>query len=73
MRSLQTANVDLKEWTMRGGVKTEAGKNRLVPVHSKFKVLFKSGLNSQKPGISLSMKERRSVKASTVKFGLISW
>lgn len=32
---LETANVDLKEGTMKSGVKTAAGKNRIVPIHSK--------------------------------------
>mgnify|MGYP002229668670 CR=1 FL=1 len=59
MLSLRTANVDLKEWTMRGGVKTEAGRTGLFPYIQKFKVLFRNALNSQKPGISLSMKERK--------------
>ena len=32
--SMHTDNVSLTEWTMRGGVKTAAGKNRIVPIHS---------------------------------------
>ena len=32
---LKTADIDLKEGTMKGGVKTRAGKNRVVPIHSK--------------------------------------
>lgn len=35
MLQLKTENIDLKERTMIGGVKTEAGKNRVVPIHSK--------------------------------------
>ncbi len=31
---LKTDNVSLSEWTMEGGVKTAAGKNRIVPIHS---------------------------------------
>ncbi len=31
---MKTDNVDLSEWTMQGGVKTAAGKNRIVPIHS---------------------------------------
>lgn len=30
---LLLSNVDLKEWTIIGGIKTESGKNRIVPVH----------------------------------------
>lgn len=30
---LKTADIDLKEGTMKGGLKTDAGKNRIVPIH----------------------------------------
>ena len=50
MLSLRTANVDLKEWTMRGGVKTEAGKNRLVPVHSKIQGIVQKRFEQSKAG-----------------------
>jgi integrase len=32
---LQATNIDLDAGLIRGGMKTEAGKNRLVPIHSK--------------------------------------
>lgn len=32
---LKVADIDLEHGTMKGGVKTTAGKNRLVPIHSK--------------------------------------
>lgn len=32
-------NVDLENNTMKGGMKTDAGKNRIVPIHSKIKDL----------------------------------
>lgn len=35
--TLQTANVDLKNWTIRGGIKTRAGKDRIVPIHTKIR------------------------------------
>lgn len=50
MLSLRTANVDLKEWTMRGGVKTEAGKNRLIPVHSKIQGIVQKRFEQSKTG-----------------------
>lgn len=34
MLTMETANVDTENRTMRGGVKTAAGKNRLIPIHS---------------------------------------
>ena len=35
-------NVDLKHWTIRGGMKTEAGMNRLVPVHPLIRPIVES-------------------------------
>ena len=37
---LQTENIDLVNKTMTGGLKTEAGKNRLVPIHPKILLLI---------------------------------
>jgi len=34
---LRSKNVDLENWTMIGGIKTNAGRDRLVPVHEKIK------------------------------------
>ena len=33
--SIKTEDVDLQEATITGGLKTEAGKNRIVPIHSR--------------------------------------
>lgn len=41
MEELLLSNVDLENWTMTGGVKTESGKNRVIPIHSKIKPLVK--------------------------------
>ena len=35
MFDLKIENIDIKNQTMIGGIKTEAGKNRIVPIHSK--------------------------------------
>ena len=35
--TLLSENIDLENWTMIGGMKTVAGKERLVPVHEKIK------------------------------------
>lgn len=34
---LKLENVDLKKWEITGGMKTDAGENRLVPIHDKVK------------------------------------
>lgn len=37
---LELENVDLENWTFIGGMKTTAGTNRIVPIHSKIKPLI---------------------------------
>lgn len=36
---LELQNVDLENWTFRGGIKTDAGIDRVVPIHSKIRHL----------------------------------
>ena len=36
---LKLENINLEEWTFTGGMKTEAGTNRTVPIHSKIREL----------------------------------
>lgn len=38
---LEIKNVDIENWTFTGGMKTEAGTNRTVPIHSKIQKLVK--------------------------------
>lgn len=38
---LKTKNVNITEWTIIGGMKTEAGTNRTVPVHTKIRDIVK--------------------------------
>lgn len=39
---MKTADVDLNQMTFKGGTKTKAGKNRIVPIHSKILPLVKA-------------------------------
>lgn len=39
---LELVNVDLVNWTLKGGNKTEAGKNRIVPIHSSIREMVKN-------------------------------
>lgn len=41
MGLLEVVNVDLESWTIIGGEKTEAGKGRTVPIHSRIRSLVK--------------------------------
>lgn len=36
---LKLENINLKDWTFMGGMKTDAGTNRVVPIHSKIRHL----------------------------------
>lgn len=36
---LELVNINLEEWTFRGGMKTQAGMNRVVPIHPKIRPL----------------------------------
>ncbi len=44
--TMKTENVDLKQQTFKGGVKTNAGKNRIVPIHSAILPLVKKRLDA---------------------------
>lgn len=41
LATLQLADVNLDEWYMVAGMKTDAGKNRMVPIHTKIHPLVK--------------------------------
>lgn len=42
--NLKPEDIDLKERTMKGGTKTKAGKNRIVPIHPKIRPLIERRL-----------------------------
>ena len=42
---LRLEDVDLKEWTMTGGIKSDAGTDRTVPIHEKIKGLVEMKYN----------------------------
>lgn len=39
---IRLENVDLENWTFKGGMKTEAGTNRVVPIHTKIRPLVEA-------------------------------
>ena len=45
---LQISSIDLTENTMQGGLKTEAGKNRIVPIHPIIRPLLENRINEAK-------------------------
>lgn len=42
---IETSNVDIENWTIRGGMKTEAGRDRLVPVHTAIQKFIETKYN----------------------------
>lgn len=46
--TLRTSNIDIVEYTMKGGIKTAAGKDRIVPIHSCIQPLVKRYYNPDK-------------------------
>lgn len=47
--ALKPSDVDLQSGTMTGGTKTKAGKNRVVPIHSKIRPLVEARLAESGP------------------------
>ncbi|MEF2950248.1 MAG: site-specific integrase [Oscillospiraceae bacterium] len=45
---IELANVDLENGTFKGGIKTEAGEDRVVPIHSKIRYLVERHYNKAK-------------------------
>lgn len=45
---IELDNVDLENWTFQGGMKSEAGQERLVPIHSRIKQLVEKKYKESK-------------------------
>lgn len=52
---MDPANIDLKSWTFKGGSKTAAGKNRIVPIHSSIKSFVFNRVNDSGSIIPFSL------------------
>lgn len=50
MMDLKIENIDLQAGTMVGGTKTAAGKNRLIPIHSKISTIVQRRYEASKDG-----------------------
>ena len=50
MIDLKIETVNLQNWTLIGGTKTAAGKNRLIPIHSKIQHIVQDRFNQSKSG-----------------------
>lgn len=47
--TLTRFNVDIEHWVLRGGIKTDAGRDRIVPVHSKIQPYVRYWYESNGP------------------------
>lgn len=50
MINLKVDNINIKKQLLIGGVKTNAGKNRVIPIHSKIQTLVQNRVTSSKSG-----------------------
>lgn len=50
MINIKVSDIDQEEWTITGGVKTAAGKNRIVPIHSKILPIVQEHIQTSKSG-----------------------
>lgn len=48
MLAMECANIDLARGIMKGGLKTKAGKDRIIPIHSKLMPIVKAHLSDGK-------------------------
>ena len=46
---MKPENIDLKNWTMKGGEKTAAGKNRIVPIHTRIRPFIQRMVEEAQP------------------------
>ena len=59
MFDLKIENIDIKNQTMIGGIKTEAGKNRIVPIHSKIFHIVQNRLKQSKSGYLFECNDKK--------------
>ncbi len=47
MLTVENANIDLKAGTLTGGIKSEAGKNRVIPIHAKIRPIIERHMSDR--------------------------
>ena len=56
---IKNSDIDLKDRIIKGGLKTEAGKDRLVPIHSKILKLIKNRMNPKNEYLIVNFKGKQ--------------
>ncbi|MBQ7974569.1 MAG: tyrosine-type recombinase/integrase [Clostridia bacterium] len=59
MVCLQTENINFDNWTITGGTKTAAGKNRIIPIHSKIRYIVTKRAEQSKSGYVFEYKGKK--------------
>ena len=54
--NIRLADINTDDWYITGGIKTEAGKNRIVPIHSKILDIVKTHMETSKSGYLFELK-----------------
>lgn len=62
MLELTKFSVNRENWTIRGGLKTEAGRNRIIPIHPKIKPFIQYWLSQ--PGDHLISRDGKPISAN---------
>ena len=71
VKAYETLKIALEpDWYFQGGLKTKAGKNRIVPIHSAIQPLVKELLADKSCIISCSDSFRRVMKRALLKIGI---
>ncbi|BBM55944.1 site-specific recombinase, phage integrase family (plasmid) [Leptotrichia wadei] len=55
----KNSDIDLKDRIIKGGLKTEAGKDRLVPIHSKILKLVENRMNTKNEYLIVNFKGKQ--------------
>ncbi len=45
--SIEKVNIDIEERIIKGGIKTDAGKNRIIPINQKILLLIKNRISEK--------------------------
>ena len=57
--NIQLADINTDDWYITGGIKTKAGKNRIVPVHSRIMDIVKNHMETSQSGYLFEVKGKQ--------------
>lgn len=69
---METANIDLEKRIMVGGIKTDNGKERVIPIHKKIAPIIEANMNGQKYLFETKLKSYSTYQNAKYKFNQLS-